>query len=659
MTQDRCDDTWIEEDQDDIGSNPSAAPKLADLIVSRRDALRGAAASAAFGLFSQPLTAAVAAAATPSVAGASSLKFREIKHEMVSGIAIAPGYSAQVVIRWGDKVIKDAPDWDPRRQSAAAQVKQFGYDNDFLAFMPLPIGSRNSDHGILCSNHERNNAHLMFPGMTEKDVPNMSKEQAEVEMASQGHGFVEIKREGKQWRVVTDSKYNRRFTPFNAEFRVAGPAAGHARLKTAADPAGLKVIGTLNNCAGGKTPWGTVLSGEENVHNYFTGDPTKGPEVNAWKRYGVNGRGRYVWGKFHDRFNLDKEPNETNRFGWVVEMDPYDPTSTPVKRTALGRFKHEGATTAVSHNGQVAVYTGDDERFEYVYKFVTKGKFDPRNRRANMNLLDDGTLYAAKFEENGKMRWLPLVFGEGPLTAANGFSSQADVVIEARRAADLMGATPMDRPEDIEPNPLSGRVYVVLTYNERRKPATDPNVRERVNAANNRLNNKYGQIIEIVPPLANGKPDHTALECRWEFFLLAGDPSKPEHGAKYQGAVSSEGWLSCPDNVAFDPKGRIWIVTDGQDDAIGFCDSTYAADTRGPGRGVTKLFLNGPRGAEICGPEFTPDGKTLFLAIQHPAEEKDSTYDKPSTRWPDFKDNLPPRPAVIAVTKDDGGEVGS
>ncbi len=656
MTQDKQDDGWRADDQDDIGSNPSVAPKLTDLILSRRDALRGAAASAAFGLFSMPL----AQAAGPAAAG-SSLKFPEIKHAdaTAASITVAQGYSAQVVIRWGDKVMKDAPDWNPLRQTAAAQAKQFGYDNDFLAFMPLPIGSRNSDHGILCSNHERNNAHLMFAGMTEKDVPNMSKEQAEVEMASQGHGFVEIKREGKQWRVVTDSKYNRRFTPYNAEFRVAGPAAGHARLKTAADPQGLKVIGTLNNCAGGKTPWGTVLSGEENLHNYFTGDANKGAEANAWKRYGINGRGRYVWGKFHDRFNLDKEPNETNRFGWVVEMDPYDPQSTPVKRTALGRFKHEGATTAVSHNGQVAVYSGDDERFEYVYRFVTKGKFDPRNRRGNLNLLDEGTLYAAKFEENGKMRWLPLVFGQGPLTAANGFSSQGDVVIEARRAADLMGATPMDRPEDIEPNPLSGRVYIALTYNERRKPATDANVRERVNPANNRLNNKYGQIVEIVPPLVNGKPDHTSLECRWEFFLLAGDPSKPEHGAMYHGPVSSEGWLSCPDNVAFDPKGRVWISTDGQDDAIGFCDSLYGADTRGPGRGVTRLFFNGPRGAEICGPEFTPDGKTLFLAIQHPAEEKDSTFDKPTTRWPDFKDNLPPRPAVIAVTKDDGGEVGS
>ncbi len=360
--------------------------------------------------------------------------------------------------------------------------------------MPLPIGSRNSDHGVLCSNHERNVPQLMFPGMTEKDVPKMTKDQAEVEMASQGHTFFEIKREGRAWKVVTDSQFNRRFTPFNAEFRVAGPAAGHARLKTAADPQGLKVIGTLNNCAGGKTPWGTVLSGEENLHNYFTGDASKGSEANAWKRYGINGRGRYVWGNYHDRFNLDKEPNETNRFGWIVEMDPYDPKSTPVKRTAMGRFKHEGATTAVSHNGQVAVYSGDDERFEYVYKFVTKGKFDPRNRRANMNLLDEGTLHAAKFEENGRMRWLPLVFGENGLTPANGFNSQADVVIEARRAADLVGATPMDRPEDIEPNPLTGRVYVVLTYNERRKPANDPDVRAR----------QPGQP----PPQQQIRPDH-------------------------------------------------------------------------------------------------------------------------------------------------------
>jgi len=315
-------------------------------------------------------------------------------------------------------------------------------------------------------------------------------------------------------------------------------------------------------------------------------------------------------------------------------------------------LKHECATTALSHDGRVAVYSGDDERMEYVYKFVTRERYDPARPEANRDLLDEGKLYVARFEANGRMRWLPLVFGEGPLTAANGFNSQADVAIETRRAADLLGATPMDRPEDVEAHPATGHVYVVLTYNEQRKP-------EQVNAANPRAPNRYGHIIEIVPPLANGAPDHAATECAWGFFLLGGDPAKPEHGARYQAPVTANGWVAAPDNVALDSRGRIWICTDGQGGAAGFADSVYAAETAGPRRGATRCFFSAPRGAEICGPEFTPDGKTLFLSIQHPADESGSTYDKPSTRWPDFKDGVPPRSSVVAITKGDSGEIGS
>ena len=307
---------------------------------------------------------------------------------------------------------------------------------------------------------------------------------------------------------------------------------------------------------------------------------------------------------------------------------------------------------SVSPDGRIAVYSADDARMEYVYKFVTHGRYDPRRPEANRDLLDEGTLYVARFEANGKMKWLPLMFGQGPITAANGFASQADVLIEARRAADLLGATPMDRPEDVEAHPVTGCVYVVMTFDERRKP-------DQVNAANPRGPNRHGHIIEIVPPMMNGKPDHTATECVWEFFLLGGDPANPEHGARYQGPVSANGWLAAPDNIAFDPKGRIWIATDGQDDIAGLADSVYAAETMGPRRGMTRCFFSAPRGAEICGPEFTPDGQTLFLGIQHPADEKGSTFDKPSTRWPDFKDGVPPRSSVVAVTKADGGEIGS
>jgi hypothetical protein len=421
-------------------------------------------------------------------------------------------------------------------------------------------------------------------------------------------------------------------------------------MRTSADPTGTRSFGTFNNCAGGTTPWGTFLTAEENTQNYFSGDAGKGPEAGARKRYGITGKGRYTdWGRYFDRFNLDREPNEPNRFGWIVEIDPYDPDHTPVKRTALGRAAHECATHAVSHDGRVAVYSGDDARMEFVYKFVTEGRFDPSSRAANRDLLDRGTLYAARFEANGRMRWLPLVFGQGPLTPANGFSSQADVMIEARRAGTLLGATPMDRPEDVEPHPATGNIYVVMTYNERRTAA-------QVDAANPRAGNKYGHIIEIVPPRVNGRADHAATECDWGFFLLGGNPADPAQGARYANPVTGNGWVVAPDNVAFDPKGRIWISTDGQDDWAGFNDSLYGAATSGPARGATRAFFAGPAGSEICGPCFTPDGRTLFLAIQHPGDG--SSFDKPSTRWPDFRPDLPPRGSVVAITRADGGEIG-
>ncbi|MBM3340589.1 MAG: PhoX family phosphatase [Betaproteobacteria bacterium] len=637
-------------DDDDGVSNPSTTPTLQNVIearLSRRAALKGIAAVGAYGLFG------CVAPGTSTNARASGLTFTESGRFLDETHHVAPGYRVQTVIRWGDPIHAGGPAFRPGRQTADEQERQFGMDNDFIAFMPLPRGSTSSTRGLLCVNHERNTPYLSWPGMTPQTFNKLiTREQSSVEMASQGHSIVEIARSGNEWRLVPESIYNRRITARSAEIRVSGPAAGHPRMRTSADPAGTRVIGTMNNCAGGTTPWGTVLTAEENLQNYFTGDVSKGAEAANWKRYGINGRGRYVWGRHFDRFNLDREPHEPNRFGWVVEIDPYDPKSTPVKRTALGRCKHECATSAVIHDGRVAIYSGDDERMEYVYKFVTRDRYDAKNPAANRDLLDHGTLYVARFEADGKMRWLPIVHGQGPLTPANGFATPGDVMIDVRRAADLLGATRMDRPEDVEAHPETGHVYVVLTFNERRKP-------DQVHAANPRGPNKYGHIIEIVPPMVNGKPDHGATDCAWEFFLVGGDPKNPEHAARYHGEVSPNGWVAAPDNVAFDPKGRLWISTDGQDDWAGFADSVYAAETSGPRRGITRNFFSAPRGAEICGPAFTPDGKTLFLAIQHPADEKGSTFDNPSTRWPDFKPDLPPRPAVVAITKDDGEEIGS
>ena len=294
-----------------------------------------------------------------------------------------------------------------------------------------------------------------------------------------------------------------------------------------------------------------------------------------------------------------------------------------------------------------------------MYKRQAKA-WDPVNRLANRALLDEGTLSVAKYEADGTMSWLPLVHGQGPLNAANGFESQADVLIEARRAADLVGATPMDRPEGVAINPLTGRVYAVLTYNERRKPRDDQNARERANPANPRAENKWGQIVEMIPPARNGKPDHAAEVFRWGFFIVAGNPRNKAAGTQYHPATGPNGWFQAPDNITFDPRGRALITTDGMDNFDNnMADGLYGADTAGPGRALSKHLFRTPLGAEMTGAAFTPDGRTVFVSVQHPGETDKSTFDSPSTRWPDFKPGVPPRPSVVAITKADGGEIGS
>ncbi len=299
-------------------------------------------------------------------------------------------------------------------------------------------------------------------------------------------------------------------------------------------------------------------------------------------------------------------------------------------------------------------YLGDDERFDYVYKFVTAGTYNPDDRAANMDLLDDGTLYVARFDEDGGVAWMPLTHGEGPLTAENGFESQADVLIETRRAADLLGATPMDRPEDIEPNGTNGRVYVMLTNNTRR---------EEANAANPRVDNAFGHIVEI----AEDGGDFAATRGTWEILVQCGDPKIAEVGATFSTATSDSGWFGMPDNCAVDSAGRLWISTDGNSAAdTGRTDGLWAMDTEGEARGTSKLFFRVPIGAEMCGPMPTPDLTTFFLAVQHPGDGgedwdgfgRPSYYEDLSTRWPDFDENMPVRPAVVAITKIGGGRIG-
>ncbi|WP_426956800.1 PhoX family protein [Muricoccus radiodurans] len=642
---------------EDIGSNPSPRDPIRAVIrrrMTRRAALRGLTGAAAGAVLAQDLVGE-ALAQVASAVPASGLAFPEVAHQdsKSPGQAAPEGYEIQTVIRWGDPVLADAPAFDPASQSAASQAAQFGYNNDYLDFFPLPKGSGSSDRGLLVVNHEYSNTNLMFPGIGEGRGARLrsNAEQVAVEMCAHGMSVVEVARRGGTWVSVPGGAQNRRIT-MHTPMRVSGPAAGHPRLRTNADPTGMRVLGTLNNCAGGNTPWGTVLTAEENINYYFGGEAAEAGEQRAhYRRYGIIKDSQYAWRRFEARFDLDQEPNEPNRFGWVVEFDPYDPNSVPVKRTAMGRFKHEGATHAVSADGRVAFYMGDDERNEYVYRFVTARPWNRDDPAANRDLLDEGTLSVARFHDDGRMEWLPLAHGTGPLTEANGFANQADVVIEARRAADLLGATPMDRPEDVETNPVNGRVYAMLTNNNRRTA-------ERARGPNPRADNRHGQVLEIIPPGAGtDRVDHAASEGRWELFLVAGDP-KRHTGASYHQGITENGWLTCPDNVTFDSKGRIWISTDSSE-VGGITDGIWAAETAGPVRGLTRCFYQAPAGAEVCGPRFTPDNRTLFLAIQHPGEGRGSTFETPSTRWPDFVEGMPPRPSIIAIVKRDGGEIGS
>ncbi|RTM01706.1 PhoX family phosphatase [Ancylobacter aquaticus] len=657
--------TSLLEEADGAGSNPTLNPTMGELIsirFSRRGLLKGALAVSAIAASVGPaalMSAEKAQAASDGSAAAngSAFSFIEVEAGVDETHHVAEGYDASVLLRWGDPLFPDSPEFDPKNQTAEAQRRQFGYNNDYVGFIPL---DSSSEHGLLVVNHEYTNEHLMFPGIVtlaegKLKVAPADKTRVDVEMAAHGGTIVEIRKVDGKWQVVRDGKLNRRITS-TTPMQLTGPAAGSDRLKTAADATGTQVIGTLNNCAGGVTPWGTYVMAEENFHGYFLGKLPEGhKEAANYKRYGVP-EAFYEWGNIYDRFDLAKEPNEPNRFGWIVEVDVNDPNAVPKKRTAMGRFKHEGAESIVAKDGRVVFYLGDDERFDYVYKFVTAGTFNPNDRAANMDLLDSGTLYVAKFDADGALEWLPLVFGQGPLTAANGFGSQADVLIETRRAADLLGATKMDRPEDVQPNGVNGKVYVMLTNNTKRKD-------DQVDAANPRAKNAFGHIIEI----AEADGDFAATKGKWEVLLKCGDPSVAAVGASFSTDTTRNGWFGMPDNCAVDAAGRLWVSTDGNNPKdTGRTDGLWAVDTEGGARATSKLFFRVPVGAEMCGPLFTPDDRTAFVAVQHPGDGgtdwapfgRPSYYEDLSTRWPDFKDDMPVRPAVVVITKKDGGKIG-
>ena len=652
--------------------NTSGNGYFADVVeatLTRRTVLRGAGSALVLALSSRLVHADVASAQMGS-AGANSgtgLSFAPIQatDRLVDDVRVPRGYRWDLLLRWGDPILPGGPAWSYDSQTPAAQAQQFGYNCDFIAFLPLGPGTTvdQSSRGLLTVNHEYTEPDRMFPGYV-FGAP--TQEQVDIELAAHGLSIVEIRRSatGTRYEIVAESARNRRITA-TTPMRLSGPAACHELLKTSSDPTGTQVLGTLNNCAGGTTPWGTVLTAEENFNQYFANRSAlvDGAVSNAHARYGMPmGASERRWEDHHPRFDLAQEPNEPFRFGWVVEVDPTDPTSVPVKRTALGRFKHEAATISLSRDGRVVAYMGDDERFDYVYKFVSSRRYREGDKAHNLTLLDDGDLYVARFSGDsspaelerynaaatlgelpddgafdGSGTWIPLIIAGA--SRVPGFSV-AEVLILTRLAADTIGATKMDRPEDVERNPVNGRVYLAMTNNTNRGRGTNPGVDEanprRVDATAAPTGNKYGHVVE----LKEAANDAAATTFKWRLFMVCGNPQDPTtYFAGYPAERVSP--VSCPDNIAFDGNGNLWLATDGAPNTIGKADAFHAVPVTGPERGRVRQFLSVPAGAEACSPEFTPDQRTLFCAVQHPGEGVPS-------RWPDFNGN-PPRPSVISI----------
>lgn len=602
--------------------------------LSRRGFLMGtAAAGAGVFLALNPVAKAIAGNMNNAL-----LNFEAIPTSTSDSIVLPKGYSWNTLMSWGDPIFANAPKFNPNgKQDSKAQALQFGDNTDGMSVFPL-----SNDRAILAVNNEYTNYEFLFAHQgKEMTADDVAKAQAAV-----GITIVEIVKKSGQWTMDSAGKANRRITA-NTEMEMTGPAAGHDLLKTKADPTGKKVLGTFNNCANGETPWGTYLTCEENFNDFF------GSEQNAEltpddKRYGIKAeQSDYQWHNFDDRFDVAKNPNEPNRFGWVVEIDPNDPTSTPLKRTALGRFKHENAALVVNDDGHVVVYLGDDERGEHLYKFVSKGKYQEGNNRANRNLLEEGTLYVAKFamkddKLEGDGQWLELTYGKNGLTKENGFNSQAEVMIFARRAATQVGATTMDRPEWVAVHPDKKHVFCTLTNNKYRgvKEGQD------VDGVNPRAENHYGQIVCWAPTNAN----HVSDTFQWDLYVIAGNPTVHKDSL-YAGSdnINKDNMFNSPDGIGFDKAGRLWIQTDGnysnKGDFAGQGNNQMLCGD--PNTGEVRRFLTGPIGCEITGLTFSEDQKTMFVGVQHP-----------SGHFPQGG-NSKPRSTIVMITKDNGGVIGS
>lgn len=640
---------------------------IASATMSRRAALGFGAAGALAVVFGGNLASAEPAAAgglSPAAKegfAKSKLQFTAIPSvdAAVDAVTVPDGFTWRPVIRWGDPIFNDAPAFDLNNQTAAAQEKQFGYNNDYTDILEIP-GSKGR-RAVLFANHEYTNDAIMFPPtMPAADV-------RAVGAAAHGLSVVELERKNKNqpWTYVKGAKLNRRYLN-STVYELTGPAAGSSLTTTVEDPSGRLIKGTLGNCAGGTTPWGTILSGEENFQGYFVGHGTSAGD----KRYGItsNATARQ-WELDDPRFDTRNRgfENEANRFGWIVEVDPFDPTSTPKKHSMLGRFKHEGANIIIAESGHAVAYSGDDERFDYLYKFVSKDTYREGDRAHNMTLLSAGSLYVAKFTGNspaaeitgtgavpadgsfdGTGEWLPLVVDGA--SAVPGMSVE-EVLVYTRLAADKVGPTKMDRCEDVEPNPFSRKVYVACTNNSDRGKAG----KEGATEINPRNANRDGHIVEITET-----GDQTSTAFTWNLLMVCGDPAQGDVTYFSGFPVDKVSPISCPDNLAFDSVGNLWISTDGAPSGIGRADGLFKVTLDGAERGKVEQFLAVPRDAETCGPIIHDAERTVFVSVQHPGE--DGTFDAQVSFFPDYvpAGTTPalgqaraPRPSVVQVFRTD------
>jgi secreted PhoX family phosphatase len=663
-----------DEPQCNTSDNPNFY-EVMDAHVKRRSFLMGGIAAITTGIFGAGLSARGALAQTASTGGL--LGFAPVPVSMDDTVVVPAGYKVQVLGAWGEPIAGDMPAFRPGLTTGAEQAVQVGQHHDGMHYFPID-GS--SEDGLLVVNHEYIEPrfiHAGKPGYAGQPIGDADvvynaegkRDDDEVLAEMNAHG-VSIYRTAKQadgtWAIVADP-HNRRVTVLTP-MEIAGPVRGSDHVRTKYSPDGTATRGTVNNCAHGVTPWNTYMAAEENWAGYFANTDAEQPREHA--RYGVSDDpkgGRYGWhlaasgADEYVRFDastkgaspVEDYRNEPNTYGWMVEIDPFDPASVPVKRTSLGRFAHEGVVFAPAVEGQpVVCYSGDDSRFEYIYKFVSEGTFVPG--QTDGAILDTGTLYAAKFNDDGTGEWLALVPGQNGLTPENGFADLADILVNTRLAADHVGATKMDRPEWGTVDPNSGEVYFTLTNNSRRTQV-------EVDAVNPRAANNFGQIVRW--RYAGG--DHTQTGFEWDLFVIAGTANQ---SATFNGiALGDDNIFACPDGMWCDADSRLWIQTDMGDIGPTYegplkdfgMNAMLAAD---PATGEIRRFLTGPWGQEVTGVITTPDQRTMFVNFQHPgahATPEDFAAGNMGSTWPDGNPAIPPRSGTIVITREDGGIIGA